>query len=100
MNPLAEKLRRFAITILSVDGHDPSAIRAALDALSSQPKRVILNTIKGNDISFIEKQMKWHYLPFNEEHVIAESVFPKVTSSIRYYLFRIPCAVIVMEWGS
>jgi transketolase len=67
MNPLAEKLHGFAITILSVDGHDLNAIRAALDAPSSQPKLVILNTTKGNGISFMEKQMKWHYLPLNEE---------------------------------
>lgn len=67
MNPLAEKLRGFAITILSVDGHDLNAIREALNTPSSQPKLVVLNTTKGCGISFMEKQMKWHYLPLNEE---------------------------------
>lgn len=67
MNPLADKLRGFAITILSVDGHDLNAIRSALDAPSSQPKLIILNTTKGRGVSFMEKQMGWHYLPLNED---------------------------------
>jgi transketolase len=67
MNPLADKLRGFAITIQSVDGHDLEAIRAALDAPSSQPKLIILNTTKGHGVSFMEKQMGWHYLPLNED---------------------------------
>ena len=67
MNPLADKLRGFAITIHSVDGHDLEAIRVALDTPSSQPKLIILNTTKGHGVSFMEKQMGWHYLPLNED---------------------------------
>ena len=67
MNPLADKLRGFAITIHSVDGHDLEAIRVALDTPSSQPTMIILNTTKGHGVSFMEKQMEWHYLPLNEE---------------------------------
>jgi transketolase len=67
MNPLADKLRGFAITIQSVDGHDLEAIRVALDTPSSQPKLIILNTTKGRGVSFMEKQMGWHYLPLNED---------------------------------
>jgi transketolase len=67
MNPLAEKLRGFAIMILSVDGHDLNAIRAALDATSSHPKLIILNTTKGKGVSFMENQMGWHYLPLSED---------------------------------
>jgi len=67
MNPLADKLRGFAITIHGVDGHDLEAIKAALDAPSFQPKLIILNTTKGHGVSFMEKQMGWHYLPLNED---------------------------------
>jgi transketolase len=81
MNPLADKLQGFPIMILSVNGHDLEAIRSALDTPSPQPKLVILNTIKGHGVSFMEKQMEWHYLPLNEEQykqalgevVVAES---------------------------
>jgi len=66
MDPLAEKLQGFSITIHEVDGHDLNAIRAALDAPSFQPKLVILKTTKGNGVSFMENQMRWHYLPLNE----------------------------------
>ena len=67
MNPLADKLRGFAIAIHSVDGHDLDAIRAALDAPAIQPKLVILHTSKGHGVSFMENQMAWHYLPLHEE---------------------------------
>ena len=67
MNPLADKLQGFEITIVSVDGHDLDEIRLALNTSSTQPKLVILNTIKGHGVSFMEKQMEWHYLPLNEE---------------------------------
>lgn len=68
MNPLADRLRGFAIAIHSVDGHDPAAIREALDAPAMLPKLVILNTVKGHGVSFMENQMAWHYLPLNEVH--------------------------------
>ena len=67
MNPLADKLRGFAITIHSIDGHDLDEIRQVLDTPSSKPKLIILNTTKGRGVSFMEKQMGWHYLPLNED---------------------------------
>lgn len=70
MNPLAEKLRGFSISIDSVDGHDLDAMRAALEAPASLPKLIILNTTKGHGVSFMEKQMGWHYLPLNQDQYI------------------------------
>lgn len=67
MNPLADKIRGFGIQIHSIDGHDLGAIRAALDAPSSGPKLVILNTIKGHGVSYMENRMEWHYLPLSEK---------------------------------
>ena len=67
MDPLVDKLKGFPITIHSVNGHDLDAIRVALNASSPQPKLVILNTIKGHGVSFMEREMMWHYLPLNEE---------------------------------
>jgi transketolase len=67
MNSLADKLQGFAIMIHSVKGHDLEAIRSALDTPSARPKLVILNTTKGHGVSFMENQMKWHYLPLKEE---------------------------------
>lgn len=67
MDPLADKLRGFALSIHRVDGHDPGAIRAAIDAPSTEPKLVILDTIKGHGVSFMEDRMDWHYLPLGAE---------------------------------
>lgn len=67
MDPLTDKLRGFDIKVLNIDGHDPEAIRAALDAPSPGPKIVILNTTKGRGVSFMENRMESHYLPLTAD---------------------------------
>lgn len=67
MSPLAEKLSGFDLDIQCVDGHDLSAIRVAIDKPSHKCRIIILQTIKGNCVSFMEDRMEWHYLPIKEE---------------------------------
>jgi transketolase len=67
MNPLTARLRGFPITVHTIDGHDLDAIRTALAAPCDQPKLVILETIKGHGVSFMENQIAWHYLPLDQE---------------------------------
>lgn len=64
---LALKLKNFNFSIVQVDGHNLPQIRKALKINSLKPKIIILRTIKGNGISFMENQMKWHYLPLTKE---------------------------------
>lgn len=67
MAPLWERLTGFDIAMQIVDGHDSEAIRGALDAPATKPRVIVLETIKGKGISFMENRMEWHYLPLNEE---------------------------------
>lgn len=67
MAPLWEKLQGFDADVQIVDGHDADAIREALDVTQQRPKIIILNTIKGRGISFMENRMDSHYLPLSEE---------------------------------
>jgi transketolase len=67
MSPLWEKLTGFAVAVDVVDGHDPAAIRAALDRSVDRPHLIFLQTKKGSGVSFMEERMEWHYLPLNEE---------------------------------
>ncbi|GGF58934.1 transketolase [Azorhizobium oxalatiphilum] len=67
MSPLAEKLAGFDIALQSVDGHDPEAIRAALDAPGNSCRVIILETQKGHGVSFMQDRMEWHYLPLKEQ---------------------------------
>ncbi len=67
--PIAEKWRSFGWHVCKVDGHDYSAIFAALDEVSSgQPKMIIARTIKGKGVPFMEDQLIWHYYVVTAEH--------------------------------
>ena len=77
MSPLWEKIRGFDVDVQVVDGHDLAALRQALDEPSQGKMRVvIMKTIKGHGVSFMENRMEWHYLPLTDaqfELAIAET---------------------------
>jgi len=68
MSPLWDRLRGFDVDIQVIDGHSPDAIRSALARASEGRVRLImLRTVKGHGVSFMESRMEWHYLPLKEE---------------------------------
>jgi transketolase len=66
MSPLWDKLQGFDVELLVIDGHDPDAIRAALEGERKRLRVVVLRTVKGHGVSFMENRMEWHYLPLTE----------------------------------
>ena len=75
MSPLQEKLKGFDLEIITVPGHDLQSIRDALMVKSTKPKFIILQTVKGHGVSFMENKMEWHYLPLKQaqyEQALAE----------------------------
>lgn len=65
MSDLHTKIASFNVNLVQVDGHNPEAIN---NAIQKNPGSVImLNTVKGAGISFMENRMEWHYLPLNEK---------------------------------
>ena len=67
MSPLWEKLEGFDVEIQVIDGHDLHAIREALLKEHKRPRVIILKTVKGRGVSFMENRMDSHYLPLSEE---------------------------------
>jgi len=67
MSPLWQRLQGFDVDIDVVDGHDASAIRRALATPCSRLRVIVLRTVKGHGVSFMEHEMKWHYLPLSAE---------------------------------
>ncbi len=59
----------FGWDVEHVDGHDEAALVAALDVTgqAGPPRVVIAKTIFGRGVSFMERQLKWHYLPLDDE---------------------------------
>lgn len=68
MAPLWEKLQGFDLDITVVDGHAPDALRAAFAPIDgTRPKLVVLETVKGRGVSFLEGRMDSHYLPLSAD---------------------------------
>jgi transketolase len=62
--PLAEKWRAFGWDAVEVDGHDMSAVLAAISPEpdgSGRPRVVVAHTVKGKGVSFMEDDNNWHY---------------------------------------
>jgi len=67
MSPLWEKLEGFDIDLQIIDGHEPNALRGAFAHLAHRLRVIVLRTVKGHGVSFMEDRMEWHYLPLKEE---------------------------------
>jgi transketolase len=66
MDLLADRLAGFPLELHSLDGHDCDAMEASLRKPASGLQLILLQTIKGHGVSFMENVMDWHYLPLNE----------------------------------
>lgn len=69
LEPHEEKWRAFGWNAQVVDGHDENALRAALQKprADGRPLAIIARTLIGKGVSFMEQQLKWHYLPISAE---------------------------------
>jgi transketolase len=71
LEPLADKWRAFRWNVHEIDGHDLSAILAALDAVPAArgPTVIIAHTIKGKGVPGIEGTTAAHYAFLSDEDV-------------------------------
>jgi transketolase len=68
LHPLKEKWEAFGWHAQDIDGHDFEEILNALDGIETgRPNVIILNTIKGKGISFMENDILWHYRAPDED---------------------------------
>ncbi len=64
LEPLADKLKAFGLSVVETDGHDHKALSEAFHFACSKkgkPVAIIAHTIKGRGISFMENKVEWHY---------------------------------------
>jgi len=64
LSPLRDKWAAFGWKAVEVDGHDLSALLAALDRstqVPGKPTAIIAHTVKGKGVSFMEDDNNWHY---------------------------------------
>jgi len=67
MSPLNKIINGFNLEVITIDGHSPEEILSALKKKQNKCRLIILETTKGNGVSFMENKMEWHYLSLNKD---------------------------------
>ena len=72
--------------VLYVDGHNFDEIRAAMEKAretKGKPTAIIMHTIKGKGVSFMENNAGWHgKAPNDEEYAIAMADLDKIAADL------------------
>jgi transketolase len=64
---LPERWSAFGWETREVDGHDLEALAAAAQRPAGEPRVILARTVFGKGVSFMENQLKWHYLPLSDK---------------------------------
>jgi transketolase len=70
LSPLEARWAAFGWQTHVVDGHDLAQLSGALSCVgdpSPAPHVVVARTVFGRGVSFMERQLKWHYMPMNDD---------------------------------
>ena len=76
--PIDEKLEAFGFHVQVIDGHDFDQIESALNAakqVKGKPSAIVMKTVKGKGVSFMENLASWHGVAPNDaqyEQAMAE----------------------------
>ncbi|MCL2530845.1 MAG: transketolase [Oscillospiraceae bacterium] len=67
--PIGEKFAAFGFDVAEIDGHCYDALEAAFKGIAKngRPTAIILKTVKGCGVSFMENNVNWHGAPPNAE---------------------------------
>ena len=84
--PLDEKFAAFGWNVIVIDGHDFEQIENALceaEKVLDKPTAVIMKTVKGKDVSFMENNVGWHgAAPNAEQYETAMAELKKIYAEI------------------
>ncbi|MCI0555253.1 MAG: transketolase [Anaerolineae bacterium] len=70
ISPLADRWRAFGWDVHEVDGHnreEMAKILLDLNADSGPPHVLIAKTVFGKGVSYMQSQIKWHYMPMSDQ---------------------------------
>ena len=85
--PIDKKFEAFNFHVINVeDGNDFDQLKAAFDeakTVKGKPTAIIMKTVKGKDVSFMENEAGWHgQAPNDEEYAIAMADLEKVGEAL------------------
>ena len=85
--PIADKFKAFNFNVVEIDGHDFDQIRDAFkqaEACTDKPTCIVMKTIKGKDVSYMENQAGWHgKAPNDDEYKTAMADLDAVIANIQ-----------------
>ncbi len=67
--PIVDKLASFGFHVMAIDGHDFDQIEAALNeakTIKGKPSAIVMKTVKGKGVSYMENNAGWHGKAPNE----------------------------------
>ena len=68
--PFEAKLSAFGFEVVTINGHDFNEIDSAIKSFkanSGRPFAIVMNTVKGKGVSFMENKVNWHGAAPNDE---------------------------------
>ena len=84
--PIDDKFKAFNFHVINIDGHNFDEIRMALNeakTIKGQPTAIIMKTVKGKGVSFMENNAGWHgSAPNDEQYAIARADLEKVGEAL------------------
>ena len=73
--PIDKKFEAFNFHVVSIDGNDFDQLKAAFDearATKGCPTAIVMKTVKGKGVSFMEDNVGWHgKAPNDQEYAVA-----------------------------
>ena len=85
--PIGDKFKAFNFHVIdNVDAHDFDALKAAFDeakGVKDMPVAIVLKSVKGKGVSFMENKAGWHgKAPNDEEYAVAMADLEKVGEAL------------------
>lgn len=84
--PIAKKFEAFNFNTIEIDGHNFDEIRAAMDKAKEtkgMPTAIIMKTVKGKGVSFMENNAGWHgKAPNDDEYATAMADLAKIEEEL------------------
>lgn len=84
--PIDEKFEAFNFHVINIDAHDFDQIRGALAEareLKGKPTCIVMHSLKGKGVSFMENNVDWHgKAPNDEEYAVAMADLEKISEEL------------------
>ena len=85
--PIDKKFEAFNFNVINIDGHDFDQIRAAMRnarECKGKPTAIIMKTVKGKGVSFMENNAGWHgKAPNDEEYATAMADLEAIDAKLK-----------------